>query len=74
MTSWVYLTYPPREQFAATMTEEERAIFSEHFAYLTRLLESEMSKRPGYREYMERTSMFLPLPPKRQGSRSRERG
>ncbi len=42
MTSWVYLTYPPREQFAATMTEEERTVFSEHFAYLTRLLESEI--------------------------------
>lgn len=29
-----------------------------------RLLESEMSKRPGYRDYMERTSMFVPLPPR----------
>lgn len=30
-----------------------------------RLLERSMSQRPGYREYMERTSMFFPLPPKR---------
>ena len=36
------------------------------FATGARLLESEMSKRPGYRDYMERTSMFLPLPPRRR--------
>lgn len=35
------------------------------FATGARLLESEMAKRPGYREYMERTSMFVPLPPRR---------
>ena len=30
------------------------------------LLEADMAKRrPGYREYMERTSAFIPLPPKR---------
>ncbi|HET6967049.1 MAG TPA: DUF1295 domain-containing protein [Ornithinibacter sp.] len=36
------------------------------FATGARLLEAQMSKRPGYPEYMERTSMFLPLPPKRR--------
>ncbi|WP_299444447.1 DUF1295 domain-containing protein [uncultured Phycicoccus sp.] len=36
------------------------------FATGARLLESEMAKRPGYPEYMERTSMFFPLPPKRR--------
>lgn len=35
------------------------------FATGARLLERHMAQRPGYREYMERTSMFLPLPPKR---------
>ncbi|NYF96945.1 DUF1295 domain-containing protein [Janibacter cremeus] len=30
-----------------------------------RLLERSMAQRPGYPEYMERTSMFVPLPPKR---------
>ncbi len=30
-----------------------------------RLLEQEMAKRPGYPEYMARTSGFFPLPPKR---------
>lgn len=30
-----------------------------------RLLERSMAQRPGYPEYMERTSMFFPLPPKR---------
>ena len=35
------------------------------FATGARLLEAEMSKRPGYPEYMQRTSMFVPLPPRR---------
>lgn len=30
-----------------------------------RVLERSMARRPGYREYMDRTSGFLPLPPKR---------
>lgn len=38
MTSWVYFLHPPREDFAATMTEAEDAAFSEHFAYLESLL------------------------------------
>lgn len=36
------------------------------FATGAKLLESEMAKRPGYPEYMERTSMFFPLPPKKR--------
>ena len=36
------------------------------FATGARLLEQEMSKRPGYRDYMARTSRFVPLPPKRR--------
>ncbi|MFC6287188.1 DUF1295 domain-containing protein [Nocardioides sp. GCM10027113] len=35
------------------------------FATGARLLEQEMMKRDGYPEYAERTSMFVPLPPKR---------
>jgi len=35
------------------------------FATGGRLLERTMMKRPGYREYAVRTSMFLPLPPRR---------
>ncbi|MDT0213037.1 DUF1295 domain-containing protein [Rothia sp. ARF10] len=40
------------------------------FATGARLLESEMAKRPGYPEYMRRTSMFFPLPPKRSATRT----
>ncbi|OZD64002.1 DUF1295 domain-containing protein [Rhodococcus sp. 06-1460-1B] len=36
------------------------------FATGARLLERTMEKRPGYREYQQRTSYFLPRPPKRQ--------
>ncbi len=35
------------------------------FATGAKLLEETMMKRPGYREYARRTSMFVPLPPKR---------
>jgi len=35
------------------------------FATGARLLESQLAKRPGYPEYVERTSMFIPRPPKR---------
>ena len=35
------------------------------FATGARLLEKEMAKRPGYPEYQQRTSYFLPRPPKR---------
>ena len=36
-----------------------------------RVLERSMSRRPGYRDYMARTSGFLPLPPRRDPPRLR---
>lgn len=36
--SWIYFLHPPRASFAETMTEEEGAVFAEHFAHLQRLL------------------------------------
>ncbi|TWE09314.1 DUF1295 domain-containing protein [Rudaeicoccus suwonensis] len=33
-----------------------------------RLLERHMSQRPGYSEYRERTSLFVPLPPKKRAA------
>ena len=36
------------------------------FATGARLLERTMMKRPGYPEYAARTSMFIPLPPRRR--------
>ncbi len=38
MASWIYFLHPPREEFAATMTDEEAAVFADHFAHLERLL------------------------------------
>ena len=38
MTEWIYFLHPPRDDFAATMTEEERAAFVEHFEWLARLM------------------------------------
>lgn len=38
MADWIYFIHPPREDFAATMTEEERAVWGTHFARLQRLL------------------------------------
>lgn len=37
MAEWIYLMHPPRDDFAATMTDAERATFAEHRDYLERL-------------------------------------
>ena len=39
MPEWIYFIHPPRENFAATMTEEERAVWGVHFERLKRLLD-----------------------------------
>jgi uncharacterized protein YciI len=38
VAEWIYFLHPPRENFAATMTDEERAVWSDHFDRFTRLL------------------------------------
>jgi uncharacterized protein YciI len=38
MAEWIYFLHPPRDDFAATMTEKERAAFAAHAAWLRRLL------------------------------------
>src|SRR5215211_527915 len=38
MAEWIYFLHPPRDDFAATMTDEERAAFAAHAAWLGRLL------------------------------------
>lgn len=38
MAEWIYFLHPPRDDFAATMTEAEAEVFGEHFAHLQRLL------------------------------------
>lgn len=38
MAEWVYFLHPPRDDFAATMTEEEQAVWGSHFERLQRLL------------------------------------
>jgi uncharacterized protein YciI len=35
---WIYFIHPPRENFAATMTDEEREVWGVHFERLERLL------------------------------------
>jgi uncharacterized protein YciI len=37
MPEWIYFIHPPRENFAATMTEEEREVWRIHFERLQRL-------------------------------------
>lgn len=39
MADWIYFLHPPREDFAATMTEDEAAVFAAHFAHLQQLLD-----------------------------------
>jgi uncharacterized protein YciI len=38
MPEWIYFIHPPREDFAATMTDAEQAVWGEHFERLQRLL------------------------------------
>ena len=38
MAEWIYFIHPPREDFAATMTDEEKAVWSDHFERFERLL------------------------------------
>jgi uncharacterized protein YciI len=38
MAEWIYFLHAPREDFAATMTDEERAVWSEHFARFEKAL------------------------------------
>jgi uncharacterized protein YciI len=39
MPEWIDLLHPPRENFAATMTDEEREVWGVHFQRLKRLLD-----------------------------------
>ena len=34
MAEWIYFLHAPRDNFAATMTDEERAAFAEHARWL----------------------------------------
>jgi uncharacterized protein YciI len=38
MAEWIYFIHPPREEFEATMTDEEDRVWAEHFKRLKRLL------------------------------------
>ena len=38
MAEWIYFLHPPRDNFAATMTEAEGEVFAAHFARFQRLL------------------------------------
>jgi len=39
VAEWIYFIHPPRSNFAETMTEEESAVWEEHFERYLRLLE-----------------------------------
>ena len=39
MSEWVYFIHAPRENFGATMTEEEQAVWGEHMQLLQRRLD-----------------------------------
>jgi len=38
MAEWIYFIHPPRDDFAATMTDEEQAVWSVHFERFERML------------------------------------
>jgi uncharacterized protein YciI len=38
MSEWIYFIHPPRENFAATMTEAEKDVWAVHFDRLKKLV------------------------------------
>jgi uncharacterized protein YciI len=38
MAEWIYFIHSPRENFAATMTDEENAVWATHFERFQRML------------------------------------
>jgi uncharacterized protein YciI len=38
MAEWIYFIHPPRENFAATMTDEEETVWGVHFDRFERML------------------------------------
>ena len=64
---WWGLWLIAAEAWPGALTVLSPAVMTYVLAFATgaRLLERRMAERPGYPEYMERTSMFLPLPPRR---------
>ena len=38
MSEWIYFIHPPREDFAATMTDDEKAAWGRHFERFERAL------------------------------------
>jgi uncharacterized protein YciI len=38
VSEWIYFIHPLRDDFAATMTDEERAVWSDHFERFERML------------------------------------
>jgi uncharacterized protein YciI len=38
MADWIYFIHPPRDDFAATMTDDEKAVWGVHFERFERLL------------------------------------
>lgn len=67
---WWGLWVVAAEAWPGALTVVSPVVMTWFLAFATgaRLLESEMSKRPGYRDYMDRTSMFFPLPPRSRRS------
>jgi uncharacterized protein YciI len=38
VSEWIYFIHPPRDDFAATMTDEERAVWNVHFERFEQML------------------------------------
>jgi uncharacterized protein YciI len=38
VAEWIYFLHPPRDNFAATMTDEEKSVWAIHFARFERML------------------------------------
>jgi steroid 5-alpha reductase family enzyme len=65
---WVGIFLIVAERWPGVLTIPSTALMIYLLAFGSgkRLLERSMSKRPGYADYMKRTSGFIPLPPRRR--------
>jgi hypothetical protein len=41
VAEWIYFLHPPRDDFAATMTDPEKDVWAKHFTHLQELLDDD---------------------------------
>ena len=61
MKEWIYFIHPPRDDFAATMTDEEKSVWGRHFERLQRMLKTVAPSSAGMAELINAFPNFAEL-------------